>query len=114
VEAVVIVPLLLAIALTAIQVAMFFHAKNVAHSAASAGYNEARLEGASTGDGATAARGVLGRNSGSLKGAGISVTRGADSASVTVTGHGPSLVPLWAGPRITQTVSGPSEKWVNR
>ncbi|MGO3089935.1 MAG: TadE/TadG family type IV pilus assembly protein [Galactobacter sp.] len=114
VEAVVIVPLFLAVAFTAIQVGMYFHAKNVAHSAASAGYNESRLEGAQAGDGSGAARNVLGRNSGALKSPGVSVSKGGQSVSVTVTGRGPSLVPFWSGPQITETVSGPNEKWVSR
>lgn len=114
VSAVILVPLFLLLIFLVVQVGMFWHANNVAHSAASAAYNEARLDGAGRSDGEAAANQVLSRSEGSVRQPKVSVSRTAERAVAAVSGRGPSLVPFWDGPTIHQEVSGPTERWIGR
>lgn len=102
-------PVFLLVVFGMIQGALWFHAKNLSHSAASAGYHAARMINATEGDGHQAAASVLAGTAGS-----VSVSRGGQVVSVTVTTTVPVVVPFLEGPPITETVSGPTERWVNR
>jgi len=113
-ESLVTIPLTLLIIFLIVQVGFYFHANNVASSAASAGYNAARAEGTTAEEGRVAANRVLAENSGALTRSGVSTTRSATTVTVTVTGNAPTLVPFWSGPKIERTVSGPAERWVNQ
>lgn len=112
VQGVVIVPLFLLLVFLAIQVGMYWHANNVAHAAASAAYNEARLEGAGRTAGEGAAQQVLSRSDNAIKGASVSVVRTPNEVRATVRGKGLTVVPFWEGPAISQEVSGPTERWI--
>jgi Flp pilus assembly protein TadG len=114
VDFVLIFPVLIVILFGIIQGAMWYQAQNVAHAAASAAYNAARTSNGTPGSGQVAGDGVVSQHPGSLKGAAVSVVRTANDVLVTVTGSAPTFVPGWGGPGVSQTVSGPTERWVNR
>lgn len=114
VETVLLVPSFFLLIFLAIQIGLFWNANNVAHSAASAAYNEARLEGASAGAGDAAARSLLAKHNSPVEGLQVKINRAGESVTATVTGRGPSIVPFWEGPKIQQQVSGPTERWIQR
>lgn len=114
VEFVLIFPVLLAMFFGIIQGALWYQGQNIAHAAASAAYNNSRASNGTTGSGVTAGNQVINQHQGSLNGASISVDRNVNVVTVTVTGHASTFIPGWTGPTITQTVSGPTERWVNR
>lgn len=114
VEFVLIIPVVLLIFFGIIQGSLWYQAQNVAHAAAAAAYNDARVSNGSAGSGQAAGSQVIANHGGSLNGASVSVSRTANQVSVTVTGSAPTIVPGWGGPSVTQTVSGPTERWVNR
>ena len=102
-------PVFLLVVVGMVQGGLWFHAKNLSHSAASAGYHAARMVNGTDGDGRQAADSVLAGAAGS-----VSVSRGAQVVSVTVTTTVPVVVPFLEGPPVTETVSGPAERWVDR
>ncbi len=114
VEFVLIFPVLLVMFFGIVQGALWYQGQNIAHAAASAAYNNARASNGTVGSGVTAGNQVIAQHSGSLNGASIFVDRNANFVSVTVTGHSSTFIPGLTGPPITQTVSGPTERWVNR
>lgn len=114
VSAVIVVPFFLVLIFLVLQVGMFWHANNVAHAAASAAYNEARLEGAGRADGEAAAWQVLSRSDSAVGQVRVVVVRTQERVVVIVSGRGPSVVPFWEGPQIEQEVSGPTERWIGR
>jgi hypothetical protein len=97
-----------------IQGSMWYQAQNVAHAAASAAYNSARVNNGTPGSGQAAGFDVISNQGSTLGGASVAVSRAVNQVSVTVTGQAPTLVPGWGGPQVSQTVSGPTERWVNR
>lgn len=91
--------------------AMLGTANNQATSAATAGYNAARLYNADTASARSAALNIATGGAGPLADATVTVSRGVNDVTVTVTGTTPSFVPgLSTG--VTQTVSGPVERVV--
>lgn len=114
VEFVLIFPVLLVVFFGIIQGALWYQGQNIAHAAASAAYNNSRASNGTVGSGVTAGNQVAAKHQGSLNGVSISVERNAAAVSVTVTGHASTFIPGWVGPTITQTVSGPTERWINR
>ena len=114
VEFVLIFPVLLVMFFGIIQGAMWYQGQNIAHAAASAAYNNSRASNGTSGSGVTAGNEVINQHQGSLNGASIFVDKNANVVSVTVTGQASTFIPGWHGPTITQTVSGPTERWVNR
>lgn len=114
VEFVLIFPVLLVMFFGIIQGAMWYQGQNIAHAAASAAYNNSRASNGTSGSGVTAGNQVINQHPGSLNGVSVSVDKNANEVSATVTGHASTFIPGWNGPTITQTVSGPTERWVNR
>lgn len=114
VDFVLVAPVLLLIFFGIIQGSMWYQAQNVAHAAASAAYNSARADNGTSESGQAAGYQVITNQGTTLNGASVAVSRTANQVSVTVTGSAPTIVPGWGGPAVSQTVSGPTEKWVNR
>jgi Flp pilus assembly protein TadG len=114
VDFILVFPVLLMIFFGIIQGSMWYQAQNVAHAAASAAYNSARVDNGTPGSGQAAGYQVISNQGSTLGGASVTVSRVVNQVSVTVTGKAPTLVPGWGGPEVTQTVSGPTERWVNR
>lgn len=109
VESVIIMPVVLFLVFTIIQVAAYFHARNVASEAADQGVSAARVENAPENAGRKAAMDVL-NTSKSVTSASVTVTRDPQWVSVTVTGKAPFLVTGWGAMRIHQTARAPRER----
>jgi Flp pilus assembly protein TadG len=108
-EAVIATPLLMLLVLAIIQTGIILHARHMAQAAAHTAMEAARSEFASGGDGAAAATDSLGNNaSGVLEDKSVSVARGAETITVTITGTPTQIVPLWDA-SIEVTVSGAVE-----
>ncbi|MEU3855433.1 TadE family protein [Streptomyces sp. NPDC029554] len=105
-------PVVLLAAITVIQASMWYYARQIALTAAREGVAAARAYQASPGDGAARAREVLGRTAGdSLRS--VSVTAGStgERVRVEVSGRTQSMIPGLKGLTITQSASGPVERW---
>ncbi|WP_335988488.1 TadE/TadG family type IV pilus assembly protein [Glycomyces sp. MUSA5-2] len=108
-EAVIATPLLLLLVLAIIQAGIIWHARHMAQAAAGEAMEAARVALASGGDGAAAATASLGRNaSGVLEDPSVSVDRGAETITVTVTGTPTQIIPLWEA-TVEVTVAGAVE-----
>ncbi|GAB1646833.1 TadE/TadG family type IV pilus assembly protein [Krasilnikovia sp. MM14-A1259] len=113
VETVVVIPSVLLVIFLSLQIAMYSYARSIALGAAQEGLSAARSYDGSAGAGSARARDFIGRAGGdSLSSAGVRVNRGAETATVTVTGNSLSLIPglRW---RVSQTATGPVERFVD-
>ncbi|GAB4001764.1 hypothetical protein GCM10029992_38150 [Glycomyces albus] len=108
-EAVIATPVLMLLVLVIIQAGLMVHAHHMAQAAAHTALDAARAELADGGTGATAAEASLTRNaSGTLEDADVSVSRGAETVTVTITGNAARIVPLFDLP-VSVTVTGAVE-----
>ncbi|MEV5645052.1 TadE family protein [Streptomyces flaveolus] len=106
-------PFVLLATIAVIQASMWYYARQIALTAAREGVTAARAYQAGPGDGTAQAREVLGRTAGdSLRSP--SVTAGSDGTRVRVqvSGIAQSMIPGVPGLTITQSASGPVERWV--
>lgn len=96
-----------------IQGALYFHARDVALAAATDGLTAARARTGSGEEGRQAASAFVQRAGGDdvLLGSSVSSFRTATTATVTVTGRTLSLVPGLPGWSVSQTASGPVERF---
>jgi len=96
-----------------IQGALYFHARDVALAAAADGLTAARARTGSGEEGRQAASAFIQRAGGDdvLLGSSVSSFRTATTATVTVTGRTLSLVPGLTGWWVSQTASGPVERF---
>ncbi|MEU6346244.1 TadE family protein [Streptomyces sp. NPDC046977] len=106
-------PFVILLTLAVVQAGMWFHARNIALTAAREGVTAARTYQSADADGAARAREVLDRTAGdSLRDPAVSTAgSGAEAVRVTVTGTAPSLLPGIAGLRINQSAAAPREHW---
>ncbi|MEV5762674.1 TadE family protein [Streptomyces tendae] len=106
-------PFVLLATIAVIQASMWYYARQIALSAAREGVTAARAYQAGPADGTARARQVLSRTAGdSLRS--VSVSAGSDGARVRVqvSGVAQSMIPGIEGLTITQSASGPVERWV--
>jgi hypothetical protein len=96
-----------------VQGALYYHARDVALAAAADGLTAARARSGSAEDGRRAAAAFLDRAGGRdvLPAADVDAVRSGASATVTVTGRAVSLLPGLPGWSISQTASGPVERF---
>jgi hypothetical protein len=95
VELVIAMPVLLLAILLIAQFALYLHATHIAQSAASHALSATRVHGGSAAAGDTAAQRVLSQlGSGPLREPSVTAHRGADHASVTITGTAISVLPF--------------------
>jgi len=107
----IIVPATMMVILTIVQVALLAHARSVATSAAQQGADVAqRFDGTTSAAEAETYRYLDAMGSRMLTSRDVTVTRGPDQASVTVTGQVFSLVP-GIHPRVSVTSAGPLEQF---
>ncbi|MET7621938.1 TadE family protein [Streptomyces sp. NPDC005408] len=106
-------PFIILLTIAVVQVGMWFHARNIALTAAREGVSAGRAYQASPSDGAARAREALTRIAGdSLRDSGVSTAGStADTMQVTVTGTAPSMLPGISGLRVSQSASGTRERW---
>lgn len=106
-------PFVIVLTVVVVQAAMWFHARNVALTAAREGFAAARTYQSPEGAGAARARETLGRIAGdSLRGPTVSTAGSTDTdVRVTVTGSAPSMLPGLSGLSVSQSASAPRERW---
>ena len=93
-EIVIAAPALMLLILMAVQFGLWYHASNVARSAAREGVRAARMEGATAMDGEVEARDFLAQIGGAIEGEPeVSASRDLDTARVEVSGTAVSIVP---------------------
>src|SRR3954447_20575986 len=112
-EIAVLFPAVLVATFGLIQGALYYHARDVALAAASNGLTAARARTGSGEEGRQAAAAFVQRAGGEdvLLSASVSSVRTANTATVTVTGRTLSLVPGLPGWSVSQSASGPVERF---
>ncbi|WP_272943853.1 TadE/TadG family type IV pilus assembly protein [Streptomyces sp. TOR3209] len=106
-------PFVLLAAIAVIQASMWYYARQIALTAAREGVTAARAYQADPADGTTPARQVLDRTAGdSLRSVSVSAGSDGERVRVQVRGVAQSMIPGVAGLTITQSASGPAERWV--
>ncbi|WTX60517.1 pilus assembly protein [Streptomyces sp. NBC_00648] len=112
---VIIFPFVLLATIAVIQASLWFYARQIALTAAREGLTTARAYQSNPADGAARARSVLGRSAGdSLRDYSVVATSDGQRVRVRVSGTAPSILPGLPGLRVTQSASGPRERWVAR
>ncbi|MEW2471079.1 TadE family protein [Streptomyces sp. NPDC046994] len=110
----IIFPFVLLATVAVVQASMWFYARQIALTAAREGLTAARAYQSSSADGAAQARDVLERTAGdSLRGYSVSVSSSGQRVQVQVTGTAQSMIPGVSGLHVSQSASGPQERWVN-
>jgi Flp pilus assembly protein TadG len=111
-EYAILVPVVLLMLFTCVQVALYSYARSVALTAAEEGANAQREYGASGDAGWNAAHKVLTAQGDTLKSPRVFVTTdAAGEVHVRVQGTTQSVLPLFGGYVVTQTASGPVERF---
>lgn len=112
VELVIATPLLLFLLLAIVQFALWSHATHIAQAAASQGLADARAQGGTAAAGTASAQELLDQlGRGPLSDTHVTTTRGAEIASVRITGTATSVIPLLDLP-VHAEASGPVERFV--
>ncbi|WP_331732517.1 TadE family protein [Streptomyces sp. NBC_00989] len=105
-------PVILLTTIAVIQASMWYYAREIALTAAREGLTAARAYQASPADGTARAQEVLGRSAGdSLHGYGVSASTDGQRVRIQVSGTALSMIPGLSGLKITQSASGPVERW---
>ncbi|MGV9248714.1 TadE/TadG family type IV pilus assembly protein [Streptomyces sp. NPDC003710] len=108
----IIFPFVLLATVAVIQASMWYYARQIALTAAREGANAARSYQSSPADGAAQARNVLGRTAGdSLSGYSVSASSDGQRVRIQVSGTALSMIPGVPGLHITQSASGPVERF---
>ncbi|MFD5017143.1 TadE/TadG family type IV pilus assembly protein [Streptomyces chartreusis] len=108
----IIFPVVLLATVAVIQASLWFYARQIALTAAREGVTAARAYEPSPAEGATRARTVLARTAGdSLTGYSITASSNGQRVRIEVSGTALSIIPGLPGLQITQSASGPVERW---
>ncbi|MCX4598273.1 pilus assembly protein [Streptomyces sp. NBC_01549] len=108
----IIFPFVLLATVAVIQASMWYYARQIALTAAREGLTAARAYQSSPAAGAAQAQDVLGRSAGdSLRGYSVSASSDGQRVRVQVSGTALSMIPGVSGLQITQSASGPLERW---
>ncbi|MFF3876742.1 TadE/TadG family type IV pilus assembly protein [Streptomyces sp. NPDC001978] len=108
----IIFPFVLLATVAVIQASMWYYARQIALTAAREGLTAARAYQSSPAEGAAQAQEVLGRSAGdSLRGYSVSASSDGQRVRVQVSGTALSMIPGVSGLQITQSASGPLERW---
>ncbi|MER5915622.1 TadE/TadG family type IV pilus assembly protein [Streptomyces sp. NPDC001982] len=108
----IIFPFVLLATVAVIQASMWYYARQIALTAAREGLTAARAYQSSPAEGAAQAQEVLGRSAGdSLCGYSVSASSDGQRVRVQVSGTALSVIPGVSGLQITQSASGPLERW---
>lgn len=112
VQMAIIFPFVLLATIAVVQASMWYYARQIALTAAREGLTAARSYQSGPGDGAAQARDVLGRTAGdSLRSYSVAATSDGQRVRVEVSGTAVSMIPGIAGLQISQSASGPVERW---
>jgi Flp pilus assembly protein TadG len=109
-ELAVVMPVIIALVLVPFQVALWWHARQVAEAAAREAVDAAQVVTATEADGIRAAEWFLDA-AGNITEPDVTVTRTADTVTVEVTGRAPRIIPGldW---QVTAHASGPIERFI--
>ena len=108
----IIFPFVLLATVAVIQASMWYYARQIALTAAREGLTAARAYESNPADGTSRARDVQGRTAGdSQRGYSVSSSSDGQRVRVQVSGTALSMIPGVAGLQITQSASGPLERW---
>ncbi|MFH9016064.1 TadE/TadG family type IV pilus assembly protein [Streptomyces sp. NPDC017943] len=108
----IIFPFVLLATVAVIQASMWYYARQIALTAAREGLTAARAYESNPADGAAQARDVLGRTAGdSLRGYSVSASSDGQRVRVEVSGTALSMIPGLSGLQVSQSASGPVERW---
>ncbi|MEU5044536.1 TadE/TadG family type IV pilus assembly protein [Streptomyces griseorubiginosus] len=108
----IIFPFVLLATVAVIQASMWYYARQIALTAAREGLTAARAYQSSPAAGAAQAQDVLRRTAGdSLRGYSVVASSDGQQVRVRVSGTALSMIPGVAGLQITQSASGPLERW---
>lgn len=111
-QMVIVWPVLLLMILTVIQLALWYHAGSVAQVAARHGVDIARFEGGTQSTAATETDTLLRRLGGAIiVDPQVTVTINSDSATVTVSGHAQSILPISQLLSVTATAQAKVERF---
>ncbi|MEA2703144.1 MAG: hypothetical protein QOD63_1089 [Actinomycetota bacterium] len=108
-EFVILMPVLLLLLFGCVQGALWYHARNLALSAATEGLQAARTEQGTATAGERSATSFLTR-AGGLTGSTVAVDKTPVTVTVTVTGTAPSILPGLLDLSVSQTAVGPVER----
>ncbi|MGW6216467.1 TadE/TadG family type IV pilus assembly protein [Streptomyces sp. NPDC055109] len=105
-------PFVLLATIAVVQASMWFYARQIALTAAREGLTAARAYQSGPADGRARAASVLGRSAGDSL-VGYSVAAGSDGqrVRVQVSGTALSMIPGLPGLHVSQSASGPVERW---
>lgn len=109
-ELAVLMPVLIALVLVPFQVALWWHAHQIADAAAREAVDAAQVVTATADDGMRAAEWFL-NAAGNIVDPEVTVTRTADTVSVEVTGRAPRLVPGFDW-QVAAHATGPIERFI--
>ncbi|MFI9641417.1 TadE family protein [Micromonospora sp. NPDC051925] len=110
VELVLATPLLGLLLMVAVQFALWQHASHMAQAAANEGVQTARAYGSNAAAGKTDTEALLrDLSGGALSGTSVTVSRSTTSATITITGRAPSVIPGLTFP-VNVTVTAPVER----
>ncbi len=112
-ELVVVFPAVLLVLFLGVQIALYFHARNVALAAAQEGLRAARAENGSAALGGQRAYSFIRDAGGSsvLTAVSVDESRTPTQASITVAGSALEVIPFLPMPRVRQTATGPVERF---
>lgn len=115
IETAIAVPVVLLLVFGSLQGALWYHARNVALAAATQGMETARVTTGSSTAGRAAAASFVAAAGGAdvLTGLTVTASRASAQASITVTGQSISVLPGVPGPAVSQTVTGPVERFTS-
>jgi Flp pilus assembly protein TadG len=110
-EFAILIPGVLVMMFLCIQIGLYSYARSVALTAAEEGVNAQRAYGAAGGSGRAKAQTIIERQGNTLTGYTITTTIAGGEVRITVTGHSQSLIPGMKGYTVSQTASGPIERF---
>ncbi len=98
--------------LVGFQAAWWFAGYNIAQTAAQAAYTDSRAYQAPPDAGKNTAAELIANSKRVLRNPQVTITRGPDTVTVTITGNAVALLPGIEAPPISYTMTGPIERWV--
>lgn len=107
-------PVILLLIFAIMQGALYMHGQNIARHAANGAVQTARIQGGTDAEGRQTAGDRLQAGDGVLSSTSVSISRDATSVTATVSGRVQSMIPLIPDLRVTQSATGPIERWVPR
>ncbi len=110
IEGVILYPLVILLVFLVVQGVLYFHAQNIAQSVANSAVQRVRIENGSIREGHDEADRRLDAAGRAFAATEVSIARDRQTASVTVSGQAPSIIPGVRGLRVSRTATGPVER----